>query len=175
MRRLILLRHAKAERAQPGEKDLNRVLTDGGRGDAIRVGAFMARHGLIPDQVLVSTSKRTRETWALLSKAFTAPPAARFEERIYEASPEAILKAIQDTAPTGRTLLVVGHNPSLHELASTLAVSGDIDARQRLKEDFPTAALAVIGFALEDWQGLDLHGGRLEHFVRPRELEAASD
>jgi len=175
MRRLILLRHAKAERAQPGGSDLNRILTDRGRSDAIRLGAYMARHGLIPDQALVSTSKRTRETWALLSKAFSNPPGARFEERIYEASPQAILQAIQDIAPTGQTLLVVGHNPSLHQVATMLAVSGDIDARQRLKEDFPTAALAVVSFAIEDWQGFDFHGGRLEHFVRPRELEAASD
>ena len=175
MRRLLLLRHAKAERSQPGGKDQERVLTDRGRADAARLGAYLARHALVPDQVLVSTSARTRETWAVIAKAFGRAPPARFEERLYEAPPQTMLKVIQEAEPNVKRLLVVGHNPGLQELAATLIASGDVEARQRLKEEFPTAAVAVISFAVEDWRGIHLHGGRLEHFVGPKWLEAATD
>jgi phosphohistidine phosphatase len=175
MKRLLLLRHAKAERAQPGEKDLDRVLTDRGRSDAARLGAYLARHGLIPDQAVVSTSARTRETYTHVAKALGKAPPALFDERIYESSPQAILDVVFETKPKSATLLVVGHNPSLQELATMLTASGDLDARRRLKEEFPTAALAVLSFAFDTWTKLHAHGGRLEHFVGPKWLEAATD
>jgi len=175
MRRLLLLRHAKAERAQPGQKDHERVLTDRGRSDAARVGAYLVRHRLAPDRVLVSTSARTRETWTLLAEATGSAPPVRFEERIYDASPQTILKVIQETPAKTETLLVVGHNPALQELAAMLIASGEVDSRQRLKEEFPTAAIAVITFAVEDWRSVHPQGGRLEHFVAPKWIEAATD
>lgn len=175
MRRLILLRHAKAERAQPGEKDHERALTDRGRADAARIGAYMTRHRLIPNRALVSTSARTRETWALVAKAFSKAPPARFDERIYESSPQAILAVISEAGAKAETLLVVGHNPSVQELAAMLTASGDVDARRRLKEEFPTAAIAVITFAADDWANIHPRGGRLEHFVSPKWLEAETD
>jgi phosphohistidine phosphatase len=175
MRRLLLLRHAKAERLQSGGRDHDRILAKRGREDAIAVGAYLARHRLIPDRALVSTSARTRETWALIAAALTKQPPAEFEHRIYEASPEAMLKAIKATEPAARTLIVVGHNPGMQQLAGTLIASGDIEARQRLLEDFPTAAFAMISFAAESWDGVHAAGGRLEHFVTPQTLEAATD
>jgi phosphohistidine phosphatase len=175
MRRLLLLRHAKAERSQPGGRDLERVLTDRGRADARKLGAYVVRHRLAPDLAVVSTAARTRETWRLLSAAFDRPPQARFDERLYNAAPEAILRAIKETAPKIATLLLIGHNPGLHEAAVMLVAAGDVEARQRLGEHFPTAALAVIEFAPADWSRLHVQGGRLEHFVAPRSLTAATD
>ena len=175
MRRLLLLRHAKAERAHPGGGDHERVLAERGRADAVKLGTYLARHAFAPDRVVVSTAARTRETWTLMAPAFAKPPAAQFEERIYNASPQAILATIQHTEPKTGTLLVIGHNPGLHELAGTLVASGDIDARRRLGEEFPTAALAAISFALEDWHSVHPRGGRLEHFVTPKWLETATD
>lgn len=175
MRRLLLLRHAKAVRSRPGGRDDERVLTERGRADARKLGAYIARHALVPDLAMVSTAARTRETWDLVAAALAAVPPVRFEERIYEATPEAILQAIKETGPEFGTLLVIGHNPGLQELAAILVAAGDIETRQRLTEDFPTSALAVIEFALEDWGRLHLHAGRLEHFVAPRSLQAATD
>jgi phosphohistidine phosphatase len=175
MRRLLLLRHAKAERLQPGGRDQDRVLTERGRADARKLGAYLARHSFVPDRAMVSTSARTRETWELLATAFAKAPPVSFEDRLYNASPQAILQAIKDTGATACTLLVIGHNPGLQELAAMLVASGDIDARERLGEDFPTAALAAISFAAEDWAGVHAHGGRLEHFVTPRWLATATD
>ena len=175
MRRLLLLRHGKAERLQSGGRDHDRILAKRGRDDAEAIGAYLVRHKLIPDQALVSTSARTRETWGLVAKAFTKAPPVEFENTIYEAAPEAILKAIRATEPEAKTLLVVGHNPGMQQLAGLLIASGDVDARQRLLEEFPTAAFAMISFAVESWNGLHPEGGRLEHFVTPDALEAATD
>ena len=175
MRRLLLLRHAKAERLQSGGRDHDRILAKRGREDAAAIGAYLVRHKLIPDQALVSTSARTRETWGLVAKAFPKAPPAEFEDTIYEAAPEAILKAIRATEPKARTLLVVGHNPGMEQLAGILIATGDIEARQRLLEEFPTSAFAAISFAVDAWDGLHANGGRLEHFVTPQTLEAATD
>jgi phosphohistidine phosphatase len=175
MRRLLLLRHAKAERSQAGGRDHDRVLAERGRTDAKKLGLYLTRHAFVPDRALVSTAARTRETWALLATAFAKMPPASFEERIYEATPQAILEVIKDTGPRTGTLLVIGHNPSLQELAAMLIASGDIDARERLGEDFPTSALAAISFATEDWSGVHPRGGRLEHFITPKWLATATD
>jgi phosphohistidine phosphatase len=175
MRRLLLLRHAKAERLQSGGRDHDRILAKRGREDAAAVGAYLVRHKLIPDQALVSTSARTRETWGLIAKAFPRVPPADFESAIYEAAPEAILQAIRASEPKAKTLLVVGHNPGIQQLAAILIASGDVEARQRLLEEFPTSAFAAISFAADSWDGVHPNGGRLEHFVTPQTLEATND
>jgi phosphohistidine phosphatase len=172
MRRLLLLRHAKAERLQSGGRDHDRILAKRGRDDAAAVGVYLVRHKLIPNQALVSTSARTRETWGLVAKAFAKAPPVDFESEIYEAAPEAILKAVRASEPKAKTLLVVGHNPGMQQLAATLIASGDVEARQRLLEEFPTSAFATISFAADTWDGLHANGGRLEHFVTPQMLEA---
>ncbi len=175
MLRLILLRHAKAERSHSSGRDHERSLAPRGRDDAPRIGAYLERHGLVPDRAIVSTAARTRETWALVSEAFRRAPPAEFDDRIYEAAPRNILAAVHGCGPDVHTLMVVGHNPGLHELAIDLVASGDLDARQRLNEGFPTAALAVIDFSLEAWPKLHSGCGRLDRFIVPRALAAATD
>jgi phosphohistidine phosphatase len=175
MRRLLLLRHAKAERSQPGGNDRDRVLAERGRTDALKLGAYMVRHAFMPDLAVVSTAVRTRETWEQVAAAFQDIPPAKFDDRLYEASPQAILEVIKETGPQVGTLLLIGHNPGVQELAAILIAAGDVDARQRLKEDFPTSALAVVNFAVEDWPKVHRHGGRLEHFVTPESLKSRTD
>jgi phosphohistidine phosphatase len=82
---------------------------------------------------------------------------------------------IKETEPKVHTLLVVGHNPGLEDLAALLIASGDLDARRRLKEKFPTSGLAVIDFALDTWGRLHPQAGRLDRFVTPRSIAAATD
>jgi phosphohistidine phosphatase len=175
MPRLLLLRHAKAERSRPGERDHDRRLAERGRNDAPKVGAYLSKHALTPDHVIVSTAARTRETWELAAAALGGSPPVVFDERIYEASPHTLLAVIKETGPNVGTLLVIGHNPGLQELAALLIATGDIEARQRLREAFPTSALAAIEFALEGWDKLHPQGGRLAHFIEPRSLLAATD
>jgi phosphohistidine phosphatase len=174
MRRLLLLRHAKTERAEPGEHDRDRKLTAHGRGDAPILGAYMARHGLVPDLVLVSPAARAEETWDLVSGAFTRRPKVLKEERIYNAATETLIELVRE-ADDAATLLVVGHNPGLQDLALGLIASGDVDTRERLAEKFPTCGLAVIELPLDNWSRLHVNSGRLERFVSPSHIAAATD
>jgi phosphohistidine phosphatase len=85
------------------------------------------------------------------------------------------MNVIKETDPQVDTLLLVGHNPGLQDLAVLLIAAGDVEARQRLKEDYPPSGLAVVNFALDEWSRLHPRAGRLEHFVTPYSLAAATD
>jgi len=174
MRRLMLLRHAKTERAEPGERDRDRKLMKRGRADAPAIGNFMAHHGLVPDLALVSPAVRAQETWALVAGCFAKPPRMTTDDRIYNANPEGLIAAIGETRKA-HALIVVGHNPGLHDLAMRLIASGDVEAREQLNEKLPTAGLVVIDLPLDDWSLLHSHAGRLERFVSPRLIAAAAE
>ncbi|HUI15270.1 MAG TPA: histidine phosphatase family protein [Xanthobacteraceae bacterium] len=170
----MLLRHAKTERAGPGERDRDRKLMKRGRSDAPSIGAYMAHHGLIPDVALVSPAKRAQETWALAAPAFARAPRTVSDERIYNASPDALI-AVLGEARKAHTLLLVGHNPGLQDLAAQLIASGDVEMREQLKEKLPTSGLVVIDLPIDDWSLIHPHAGRLERFVSPRLIAAATE
>ena len=174
MRRLLLLRHAKTERPEPGQRDRDRKLVARGRADAPVIGAYMVRHRLIPDLVAISPVTRAQETWALVARAFGKMPRVVKDERIYNASTQTLVELIRETRDA-RTLLVVGHNPGLHDLAVRLIASGDIETRARVNEKLPTSGLVVIDLPFDDWSRLHANAGRLERFVTPRLIDAASD
>jgi phosphohistidine phosphatase len=171
VRRLLLFRHAKAQRPEPGIEDRARVLVERGRKDSAKIGAYMASNGLVPDRVLTSPSTRTLETWKFTATAFSSTPTAVTVEQLYEATPRAVFALIQEAPTEAHTLLVIGHNPGLHELALMLVASGNPDARKLLKDKLPTAGLVIMDFAFDDWRKLHRQSGRLEHFVTPKLLE----
>jgi phosphohistidine phosphatase len=168
--RVMLLRHAKSKKAEGGRNDHARGLKGRGKSDVPVMGAYMARHELIPDLVLVSTAERARQTWERLATALPAPPRVVYEDRLYNAGADAIIALVKGTV---RTLLLVGHNPGLQDTARRLIASGDVETRKRLDEGLPTSGLAVIDFAGKDWRKLHPHGGRLERLVSPRSLAEA--
>jgi len=168
--RLMLLRHAKAEKAEPGERDHERALNARGHKDAARMGSYLAKHALVPDAVLVSTARRTRETWDGVAGALPGKRSVSFEERLYDGTSDGILAVLRETKPSHSNLLVIGHNPGMHDLAMLLIAAGDVEARERLNEGLPTAGLAVIDFASGSWAKLHPRGGRLERFITPRSL-----
>lgn len=174
MRRLLLLRHSKTERPEPGQRDRDRKLTPRGRADAPLIGAYMARHRLIPDLALVSPAQRSLETWALVEAALSKTPRVRKEDRIYNATTDTLADVIHET-DNATALLLVGHNPGFHDLANALIGSGDVEARESLNEKLPTSGLVVIDFAFDDWSKLHEQAGRLERFVTPRLIGGASD
>jgi len=175
MRRLILFRHAKAERSEPGLQDRSRVLIERGRKDAAQIGAYMAGHSLVPDQVAISPAARTQETWKYAAAAFKPAPTAMLAEPLYDATPHIIFDLIKEAPAAAHTFLVLGHNPGLHEAALMLVASGDIETRERLREGLPTAGLIIIDFAFDDWSKLHPQSGRLERFVSPKWLEAETN
>lgn len=174
MRRLLLLRHAKTERPEPGERDRDRKLMARGRADAPIIGSYMARHRLLPDLALVSPATRAGETWELVAAAFKKAPPTVKDARIYNATPATLIELIRATADA-QSLLIVGHNPSLHDLAVQLIASGDAEARKRLNEKLPTSGLVVIEFPFDDWSRLHRSSGHLERFVSPRLIAEAAD
>jgi phosphohistidine phosphatase len=178
MRRLMLLRHAKTETDAPSGKDHDRRLDDRGRADAADVGAWMARHRHVPDLVLVSTAVRARQTWDIVCggmKAVPQPLVADLPE-LYGAGPSQLLQIIHAIdAEDPRRLLVIGHNPGLHELALALIGSGGAAGRKALAENLPTSGMTVIDFPVQDWNDVSFRGGRLELFVSPKLLKKAAD
>ena len=171
MRRLMLLRHAKSDWSAPGARDRDRALNPRGHEAAPKMGAYMARHGLVPDLIAASPATRVIETLNHLLPAFKDPPTIRHDDRLYESGADTQLDVIRETPRNVHSLLLVGHNPGLAELASLLIASGDVEARRQLIEKFPTAALAVIDFPLDDWSKLHPKAGRLDRFVIPRALD----
>jgi phosphohistidine phosphatase len=175
MRRLMLLRHAKSDWSKPGQRDHDRVLASRGREAAPRIGKYMATHDLVPELVVCSTAVRARETWELVAGELASTPRVAHDERIYENRPDTLLHVIHETVPDVHILLLVGHNPSFSALAELLAATGDTESRQRLREKFPTAGLAVIDFAVDAWDRVHPHSGRLDRMITPRLLDAESD
>ncbi|MBX6426884.1 MAG: histidine phosphatase family protein [Variibacter sp.] len=175
MRRLLLLRHAKSDWAVGGQRDIDRVLAERGRTAAPVMGHYLARHALRPDKIVVSSARRARETCDLIVPAFDRPPPVAVEARVYEAPAKALLEVVRETPPEVHTLLMIGHNPGIQELASLLMATGDIHARQSLLEKFPTAALAVLDFPVDHWSEVQPHTGRLDRFITPRALSAETE
>ncbi len=120
-RTLVLLRHAKS--AWPDVPDHERPLARRGVRDAPAMGRWLRAAGHVPDQVLCSTARRARETWQLAQLALGAAPPVVFDDRAYQASALQLLDLIRSAPAAARTLLVVGHDPAVPELAVTLAAA----------------------------------------------------
>lgn len=167
MKTLLLLRHAKSAWPE-GIDDHDRPLADRGRRDAPRMAAHIAGAGPRPDFALISSARRTLETWALVEPALGKPCPSQTVSSIYEAEPAAILAAIHAAPQQSETLLVIGHNPGFEDLAAMLATAGDADAIGRLRTKYPTAGLAVIRLDVERWSDVASGTGTLDRFVTPK-------
>jgi phosphohistidine phosphatase len=172
--RLMLLRHAKAEKAESGMHDRDRALSARGRNDAARIAAYMMQQALQPERILVSSAQRTRETWERMAPAFSTSPAVGYEDRLYDAGTETIVAVIRAAGRSAAALLVIGHNPGLYDTARLLLAHRGGLAHQ-LDDGLPTAGLIVIDFAEDDWRKLAARSGRLKGFVTPRLIRPAKD
>lgn len=165
---LILFRHAKSSWADDVH-DHERPLAERGRKAAPLMAKWLAGTGLKPTVALVSTAARTQETWEL-----AAPALGRIVRRdvgeIYEAPAERIVEAIRGVEPSVETLLVIGHNPGLEDLAQLLMKSEGGKPGRRLREKFPTAAIAVLALPVHDWTEVRPEIADLRDFVTPKML-----
>ena len=160
MQRLILLRHGKADSVSALGGDLERGLTDRGRRDAALMGRVLAEAGFSPDLVLVSSARRACETWEEAAPAF---PGAKveFSRSLYLASRDHLANAVDATGDTADCLIIVGHNPGLHELAIACAGAAALDDSGML-DSFPTSAAAVFARTMNG-------GWSLERVMVPRD------
>ena len=169
MLRLLLLRHAKAAPHDPA-RDHARGLIERGRGDAKRLGQFIAGQKPAIEAAVHSGATRTKETATIaLGQLPTGVPVS-IDPRLYEANAAEFLAVLRSLTDSAKTILVVGHNPSIAEVALRLAGGGDKEARQRMSLKFPTSGLAVLDFDAAHWADIGLGAGRLSTFVTPASL-----
>jgi phosphohistidine phosphatase len=172
MSTLMLLRHAKSDWSDDGQADMDRPLNSRGESAAKVMGRYMADNALVPDVVLCSPARRAMQTWEIAAKQVSSPPATRVEPDIYNfGDGQMLLQCLRTGAGKARSILIVGHNPSIENLANMLVGQGDSKLRAQMSEKYPTATLAVITFSIDDWKALTEGTGTLQRFVRPKDLE----
>ncbi|MEL6107470.1 MAG: histidine phosphatase family protein [Planctomycetota bacterium] len=169
--RLILMRHAKSDHADVTLADHDRVLADRGRRDTPTMAMWLAKHDLIPDRILSSTSARTRETVASMSNVWDEQPEVVYVESLYLASAETLLWTAREQHAEARSVMLLAHNPGVSMLASSLAGA---------MLPMPTAAIAVFTIASESGANplRELNQQtqvQLEHYVTPKSLAAAPE
>lgn len=168
MKTLFLLRHAKSSWGEPGRDDHDRTLSPRGVRAAELVAVYLAQRSPQPAFALASTARRALDTLEPIRRRLGLPYAT--DRKLYLAEPGAIAERVAQLDDAHPAALVVGHNPGMHEAALAFAPAGDRAARARLRERFPTGALAVVEFDADSWTDVALGTGSLVEFVTPRDL-----
>lgn len=168
----MLLRHAKSD--WPDVPDRDRPLAKRGKRDAPVIGRWLREHGYLPELVICSAARRTRQTWDLVAPELGGSPSVTFEPRAYAASALTLLYLVRELPAGCRSALLIGHNPGVSELASSLVeAAGDEAAGDEAPGSpglrFPTAAVAVLEFS-GAWAALAPARARLLAYTTPRDL-----
>jgi phosphohistidine phosphatase len=175
MKTLFLLRHAKSDWSDGSLSDHARPLNARGRTAAPLVAAYLKRKAYAPALILCSTARRTVETLDLVRGAFPASTQTKYEDPLYLAEPAKLLERIRWAGGNVPSLMLIGHNPGMEQLAAQLSGPGKSAAGNALKavmlEKYPTGALAVLTFAAATWKDVAPGKGDLVDFVRPKDLD----
>jgi phosphohistidine phosphatase len=169
---LSLLRHAKSSWKNPTLPDRERPLATRGVTDAPLMGKAMAERGIDPELVLCSSARRTRDTLALVLPELKVEPKVVYDDALYHASPQAMLEMLRGVQPGANRVMLVGHNPEIQSFALDLVGSGPKHFRDRLREKFSTAGLAVINFPSGLWKSVEVNSGTLNLFLSPKDLRS---
>ena len=160
----MLLRHAKAEQ-DFGGPDALRALTEVGHRQSAWVGEALHGAGLVPELALVSSAVRTRETWQGLAAAFDPAPEEDVRDEIYSAGPGTVLEVVRALDERVRTVLVVGHEPTMSRTAGVLASPvSDESLVDAVRGGIPTATFSVLELSTP-WAQLDPGTARLTDVV----------
>ena len=159
-RQLWILRHAKAADAPRGGRDRDRPLGDRGRRDATALGRQLASTGPLfdnpglvrPDLALCSVAVRTVQTGVLVLGQLADEVPVHTYINLYEAEPDTVLTYLHEVDENARSVLVVGHNPTVYRLTWDLLAEGSDDRYRLEQRGFPTCALAVVDLACEGWE-----------------------
>lgn len=161
MKRLILMRHAKSSWNAQGLRDHDRPLNGRGVRSANALGVWLAQQEFVIDEALISSSKRTQETFEGLGLSCEV----RVRKELYHASAAEMLAQL--TKSNANTLLLVGHNPGIALLAHELVARGPSHSRF---DDYPTGATLVAQFTVDTWVILSPQSGCVEAFLTPHDL-----
>jgi phosphohistidine phosphatase len=168
MHTLYLLRHAKSSWADPTLPDHERPLAPRGRRDGKRIAKHLVQLGIEPELVLCSSAERTRETLELMRLGLSATSTVMLEKELYAASSDRLLERIRAVPEAVTSVMLVGHNPGLQDLALALTSAGA--ELERLKAKFPTAALATLALPNTTWSELSQADAVLAAYVVPKQL-----
>ena len=158
------MRHAKSSWGDGSLADFDRPLNERGLKAAPLVGRFMRKQKLRPDLILCSPAERARQTVSLVVEAAGLGVPLRYDERIYEATSARLVEVVSQIEEDAGEAMLVGHNPGLEVLLERL--TGE-------SRRMPTAALARVALDVEKWSKVHDGAGRVELFVKPRELTVA--
>lgn len=161
MKRLYVLRHAKSSWDDASLADFDRPLNSRGLASAPLMGRTMAERGYLPDVVISSPAARAATTAKLAAEAAAIKDPILFEGRIYEASPQTLVRVISEIDQNASSAMIVGHNPGIEGLVSFL--TGELAA-------MPTAALAVIDLEINEWNAASQQSGKLVEIITPKEV-----
>lgn len=170
VRRIFLLRHAKSDWGDAGRDDHDRVLAPRGREAGSAMAAYFRRSGIAPALILCSTATRARATLDLILPGLAPPGRVEYEDGLYLAEPERLLRRLRAVDDDEPSVMLIGHNPGLHGLAVALVGEGDPGDMDRLRQKYPTGALAEVEAPIRRWRELSPGDNRLVRFVVPREL-----
>jgi phosphohistidine phosphatase len=170
---LHLLRHAKATPQGEGT-DRDRPLEQRGRRAAQALAAWAAEHLLAPALVLCSPALRTHQTLDIIAPAFARPPQILLEDALYLATARQLMARLRQVPASAAGVMIVGHNPGLHELATLLSDVSGGPLMARLAAGLPTAALASYAVAVP-WAALDRRLARFAGLVTPKDLAKGLD
>ncbi|HTR83099.1 MAG TPA: histidine phosphatase family protein [Reyranella sp.] len=172
MKTALLWRHAKSAWGNPGLDDHERPLNRRGERAAEVMAEYLVTHAPRPDLILCSTAVRTRLTLAPLMQRLTAPaPPIALEKGLYLASEASLLHRLQGLPDDVGTILLIGHNEGIGELAAALPGKGRSGLLLAAREKFPTGALAVMHASIDRWNDLAEGSAELIDFVKPKDLE----
>ena len=174
MRRLFLVRHAKAE-LSVGRDDYARKLTERGRADARQIAKALAARRLLPDVLIHSGAARSKGTAEIFAAAWGAKIELQEGSWLYDASLTTLLEHTRALRHEHKRVGLVGHNPGLGELATALTSSGAEPEVQRLAAKYPTGAVAILDFSIKRWEEVERNSGMLALYLTPAELEADAD
>jgi phosphohistidine phosphatase len=171
MKILTLLRHAKSGWDDPVARDFDRPLNPRGRRAARTIGREMKAQGLAFDLVMASPARRVIETLEEVAAAYGAL-GPEYDRRVYLASTVTLLEIVRATPDAVERLLLVGHNPGLEELALCLSGRDEGGLRGEVEVKYPTGTVAQIELPVESWAEVKEGTGRIERFIRPRDLDS---
>lgn len=174
MKTVTLLRHAKSDQGEPGQRDFDRSLNAKGQRAALTMGKHWRGLGVGFDAVIASPASRVRETIEHFARGFGGLPEPVWDKRAYLASAVGLLDLIHGTDEAHERLLIVGHNSGLEDLVLVLVPDRTDDRlRDGVEEKFPTASAAELRFDVARWADVDEESAELTRFVRPRDLDPA--
>lgn len=172
MKTLYLLRHAKSDWNAPARGDFERPLAPRGEKAAPRMGREMNRRAFKPEMVLCSTARRAQETYGLVTDFLPKKHGIQLHDELYMAAPAKMQKILAQQDNALSSVMMIGHNPGMEAFALELSgPESDQKLLAAMEEKYPTAALAVLTFQIDNWRDVKRGKGQLTQFLKPRDLE----